>query len=148
MTNLEANRMIVQRGLTLRAAQRREEAAKKAEAARDAVLDAAESDLHRDINFQSKWHQIEKAVAQAAEESLAQSRERRAANRAREEKKAEQWRTFIHRSFGSLGFAVTLYILCKIGALAIWAAEIGMVLAGLFCIANFVAYATRNRKRH
>lgn len=148
MTNIERNRMYVQRGLTIRAAQRREEAARKAEEAREASLDAAEDALHRDINFQSKWRQIEKAVTQAAEQSMAQHKERKNANRAREEKMAEQLRTFLWRQFAPLGGAVLLLVLYKVDALALWATKSGMVLAGLFCIANYVAYAARNLVRN
>lgn len=146
MTKFETNRMIVQRGLTLRAAKRREEAAKKAEAAREAALDAAEDAMHREINFMSKWQQIENEISRAAQQSVEESRERRAAIRAREEKKAEQLRIFIRRSFATLGVSLTLLLLCKVDALAVWAAKGGMLLAGLFCVANYVAYTARNWK--
>lgn len=146
MTNTKLNRLFVQRGLMLRAARRSEEAAKRAEEARDAAMDAAESAMLREIDFRSKWRQIEQAVAQAAEMNLDQDKGRKAANRLREEKRAENQRLFLRRSAASLGSAFVIGFLYVVNGVALWLAALGITLASLFFILNVLAYITRKRQ--
>ena len=146
MTNTKLNRLFVQRGLMLRAARRSEEAAKRAEEARDAAMDAAESAMLREIDFRSKWRQIEQAVAQAAEMNLDQDKGRKAANRLREEKRSENQRLFLRRSAASLGSAFVIGFLYVVNGVALWLAALGITLASLFFILNVLAYITRKRQ--
>ena len=141
MTMYEQNREYVLRGLALRAVKRNEEAARKEAAARDAALDAAERDMHREINFQTRWNKIEKGVAQAAEQRDKEAAERKAAIRAKEKKEAENWRLYMRRLGIALIIAAALTLLFTIGAVSLGLELTGIALAGVWAIANYAAYA-------
>ena len=147
MNNTELNRLLVKRGLMLRAAKRSDEAAKRAEAARDAAMDAAERAMLREIDFKRKWRQIEQAVELAAERNLEQDNYRKATNRVQAKKQAEKRRTFLRRSAASLGSAFLIGFLYAVNGVALWVAAIGITMACLFFILNSIAYITRNQKR-
>ena len=146
MTMYEQNREYVQRGLTIRGFKRNEEAARQAEAAKDAALDAAERDLHRDINFLSRWNDIEKKVTQRAEQRDKGLADRKAAYRARSKKQDEQWNTYLLRTFVPLLIASAFTFLFVIDAVCLWLNLTGIALCGVYTVYNFVAYATRNCK--
>lgn len=146
MTMYEQNREYVIRGLTIRGFKKNEEAARQAEAAKDAALDAAEREMHLDINFQSRWNEIEKKVTQRAEQRDRDYANRKAADRARNKKADEQWNKYLLRMSVPLIIASLLTILFTIDAVCLWVNLAGIALCGVYTIYNFVAYITRNRK--
>lgn len=148
MTIYEQNREYVLRGLALREVKRNEEAARQTAAAKDAALDAAERDLHRDINFQSRWNDIEKTVTQRAERRDKELAERKAAHHARSKKQDENLNTYLLRMSIPLIIASILTILFTFDAVSLWVNLTGIALCGAYAIYNFVAYATRNRQAY
>ena len=146
MTMYEQNREYVLRGLALREVKRNEEAALQAEKARDAALDAAERDMHREINFRTRWNEAEKRVAQAAEKRDRDAAERKAAMRAKEKKENDNWNMCMRRLGIALIIASVLTILFTIDAVSLWLELTGIALAGLYAITNCAAYAVWVRK--
>lgn len=146
MTMYEQNREYVLRGLALREVKRNEEAALREAKARDAALDAAESDMHREINFRTRWNGIEKEAAQAAEQRSKETAERRAERQAKEKKATENWNMFMRRMGIALIIAASLTILFTIDAVSLWLELTGIALAGVWAIANYAAYAAWVRK--
>lgn len=146
MTMYEQNREYVLRGLALREVRRNEETARQTAAERDAALDAAERDMHRDINFMSRWNEIEKKVVQATERREKKTAERKAAIRARVKRFSDNLSLYMYRQGIALIIASALTILFALNAISFWLDLTGLFLAIAFSISNYVAYATRNRK--
>lgn len=136
----EKNRLIVQRGLALRAI-------KSAAIRQEAAQETASRAMCQEINFRSKWHQIENETAQANQRREKMVADQRAARRAHDAKKAQQWSTFLKRTFAPVGIAAMLHILHAVGAIQLWLAVSGMVLTLVYIIVNYVAYATRNNRK-
>lgn len=147
MTMYQQNREYVLRGLAIREFKKNEEASRQSAAERDAAFDAAESDMHRGINFMSRWNEVEKELTQATERRDRQAAQKKAASRAREKKATDNWNMYMRRCFGSLAVGSVLTILFLIDAICLWLELTGIALAGVYAIANCVAYATRNRRK-
>lgn len=146
MTMYEQNREYVLRGLALREVKRNEEAALREEAARDAALDAAERDMHREINFRTRLNGIEKEATQAAELRDRETAERRAARQAKEKKATENWNLYLRRLGIALIIASAITILFTIDAVSLWLELTVIALSGVWAIANYAAYAAWVRK--
>lgn len=146
MSSTEINRGYVLRGLEIRKFKKREEAARKTASEREAALEAAERDMHRGINFLSKWTSTEKSLTQEAERRNRQAAQRKAASRAREKKETDNWNLYLRRCFGSLTVGSLFTFLFLIDAICLWLELTGIALAFVYAIANYVAYATRNWK--
>ena len=146
MTMYEQNREYVLRGLALREVKRNEEAALREEAARDAALDAAEREMHREINFRTRWNGIEKKAAQAAELRDKETAERRAAIQAKEKKATENLNLYMRRMGIALIIAAAMTILFSIEAVSLWLELTVIALAGVWSIANYAAYAVWVKK--
>lgn len=144
MNKCQVNRKIVQQGLDLRAAKRREEARMREAAAKEAAHDKAERNLHEEINFHSKVFVIEQIAVQIDEDRAKQEAIRRAHRRELEANREAQKVMFMKRNFYPMFIAIFLYILYDISAIKVWLAIAGTVLCGLYIIANGVAYLTRN----
>ncbi len=143
----EKNRMIVQRGLELRAAKRREEEARAAAIRQEAAQQAAEQRLQDDVNFLSKWNLVETETAQAAQSRDKQAHDQRTARRAMYARKNKQWGTFLKRTFIPVGIAGALNVLHAIGGVSLWLALIGMTMSILYIIINCAAYTARNQRK-
>ena len=113
------------------------------EAEQDAALDAAERQLRATINQRTQERRAQKEAEQAAEQR--REANRRARRKAYNLKKSQQ-QLFIIRNCRSVAIAAALSIGYAIGAIHFWLALPGMILAIVYCIANFAAYITRNRK--
>lgn len=57
------------------------------------------------------------------------------------------WNTFLIRTFAPLAIPSVMSILTALGVVHFVPTVIVTIAAGLFIVANFVAYATRNMKR-
>lgn len=143
----KTNREYVQRGLTLRAIQQRDEEARYAAIRQEAAQQAAERSLHEDVNFISKWNRLENEAAQAHQSRDKQAHDQRAARRAVYARKNEQWGTYLKRTFIPVGIAGALNVLHAIGGVELWLAVTGMTLCGLYVIVNYAAYAARNNRK-
>lgn len=143
----KTNREYVQRGLTLRAIQRREDEAHWAAIQQEAAQRAEERSLHEEIHFRSKLAQIEKEAAQTIQSRDKQIRAQRTARRAAYARKNEQWGTFLKRTFIPVGIAGALNALHAIGGVELWLALTGMTLCSLYIIINCAAYTARNQRR-
>ena len=141
------NREYFQRGLTLRAIQRKDNEDRAAAIRQEAAQQAAERSLHDDVNFYSKWAQVENEAAQAHQSRDQQARDQRAARRAVYARKNEQWGTYLKRTIIPVGIAGALNVLHAIGGVELWLALTGMTLCGLYVIVNYAAYAARNNRK-
>lgn len=142
----ELRREIVQRGLDLRKAKRQEEARQREEAQREATLEAYGEEMRREINFHARFQQAEKEAAERNERRDRREANRRANRRAQEAKRAYNWHTYIMRNFWSVFAATVVYLLDMAGAVHIAVSLPLLILAGAFCIVNYIAFATRNCK--
>lgn len=149
----DLNREIVQRGLAIRKLQRQEEDRQKEEARREAALEAVGCEMRREINTRCAVRRMEKEAAEAQERREAQEAKDKARQAARNEarrkqtaKQVENWNKY----FRHLGKAAAVAsVVCLLNAAEIIPCEICLVvlaLCGLYCIANYIAYSTRNRK--
>lgn len=139
MTVCEKNRRIVQNGLDRRAA-------KRAEAAREAMQETASRDMRDAINFHSHFREIEKTVSERNERREKQDAQRRKIQREQEARRAKQWRVFLAGNLFPVLIAAALYGLQIIGGVEFWVALPIMAVCLVLCIANGAAYITRNRK--
>lgn len=146
MSSIEINRGYVLRGLQIREFKKKEEAARKTASEREAALDAAEREMHRAINFISNWTSTEKSLTQAADRRDQQAAQRKAASRAREKRETDNWNLYLRRCFYSIAVGSLFTFLFLIEAICLWLELTGIALACVYAIANYVAYATRNRK--
>ena len=135
MSTPDINRQIVQDGLDARAAQR-------AEAAEDAIQDAAEKNLLATINRKAEARRNALATVEAIQKSHDADQKRIAARKARRD---ENWEIFQTRTFGSLIIPLVMAILYVFDMMPFWIAVAAWIASGLFIIANFVAYTFRNR---
>lgn len=138
------NRQIVLQGLEHRK-ELREEAAQ----------DAAERRFYEEINHHSKSNLKAMADAQEAqkrEEARKAAEAAAKARRARLEKErrvreAQNWRKCLFLTFGPLMIAVAQAKLLASGLVPIWLSLPLVVIACIYSIHNFVAYATRNIRK-
>ena len=142
----KTNREYVQRGLTLRAIQRKEDEEHWAAIQQEAAQQAAERSLHEEIHFRSKFAQIENEAAQTIQSRDSQAHDQRTARRAVYARKNQQWGTFLKRTFIPVGIAGALNVLHAIGGVELWLALTGMTMSGLYIIINCAAYTARNNK--
>lgn len=147
MIDVLTAREYVQRGLTLRAIQQRDEEAKAAAARQEAAQQAAELSLHEDVNFISKWNRLENETAQAHQSRDKRAHDQRAARRAMYARKNEQWGTYLKRTIIPVGIAGALDLLHAIGGVELWLAVTGMSLCCLYIIINCAAYTARNQRK-
>ena len=147
MTMYEQNREYVLRGLALREAKRNEEAARKRTAEQEAALDAAERDMHREINFQSTWTGIEKGVTQAAEERDKQTADKRAARRKWEKNKYARVLADLRCVGLALAIGAALHFLCSVDAISLWIELTGLSLASAYLAVMFAVHVNRIRRR-
>ena len=138
------NRQIVLQGLEHRKELREE-----------AALDAAERRFYEEINHHSKSNLKAIADAQAAqkrEEARKAAEAAAKARRAQLEKErrvreAQNWRKCLFLTFGPLMIAVAQSKLLASGLVPIWLSLPLVVIACIYSIHNFVAYATRNIRK-
>lgn len=142
----DKNREIVQRGLDLRRAKRKAEAAQKAEAAMDAAYEAAGMEMRAEINFYSRFHEEEKKVAWANQCRDAQTAERRATRRAQDRKRAQNWNIYLMRNVLCVLVSAASYGLNTIGVITELQSLPVMILAFVYCFVNYSAYMNRNGK--
>lgn len=135
----ELSRTIIQLKLRLRKMQMQEEA-------QEAAQEAAGAEMLRIINIRSAEHNREKEAAEAFQRRQRQEERRRAARKERNRRRAENWEKYTGRTFSCVAIAAVAYILDGVGAVAFPLALIVMILCGVFCIVNYAAYMTRNRK--
>ena len=123
------------------------------EEAQEAAQEAAGAEMFRVINIQNAEFQQREAAAEALQRLQMEEAQRRAEhmeqNRKRMErnhKRAENWSMYIRRIGICVIVAAVAYILDAAGAIAFPLALSVMILCGVFCIVNYAAYTTRNRK--
>ena len=135
----ELKKAIIQFKLNLRKLQMQQEA-------QEAAQEAAGAEMIRIINIRSAEHNREKEAAEALQRRQRQEERRRAARKERNRKRAENWAMYIRRIGICVIVAAVAYILDAAGAIAFPLALSVMILCGVFCIVNYAAYTTRNRK--
>lgn len=143
----ERNRMIVQRGLELRAAKRREENSRKAEMEREAAYEAADREMRREINFRSKWASVERSVSKSDDQRTRIESKQRAIHRECQAKRASNWRLFLLRNFECVIVALIANALYAVGGIEIWISLPVMIMALIYCVMNYLAYMKRNSTR-
>ena len=137
------NREIVQRGLALRKAKRREEAARMEAARQKEAREAAE----RENEFALAWLVLE---AKAAEENRRRDEReaaRREARRVSAQKRAQNLKKHLRHSFGSLALVLGMSLLYDLGAVTFGFALLVMCLCLVYSGVDLLAYTNYRKMR-